>query len=97
MSMSSVPWSNSSCLSMVLRCLLEGLGNEVVLLDGQGEQRKIDGICSRKVRLAGEKFVLGGGQRDHRQPALADQRGVREDLIGFDFGEGNRLTDRFAS
>src|ERR1700722_3340746 len=35
--------------------------------------------------LAGEPRVLGGGQRDHGQAALADQRGIGEKRARFNF------------
>src|SRR5579859_508066 len=47
--------------------------------------------------VAGQSFVLGGGQRNHGEAALAHQRRVGEKLIGLDLRERDRLGDRFAS
>lgn len=40
--------------------------------------------------------MLGGGERDDGEASLADQRRVGEQLIGLDFGEGDRPGQRFS-
>ena len=44
--------------------------------------------------IAGQELVLSGGEGDDGEAALANERGIGEELVGFDLGKGDGLGEQ---